>query len=137
MQELKIGSYQKVTDAKKAGTIKELLNEKADISELENGLKSLENSFSTVAAIKDSVQQEYELITEAKKLDIPVESYRRMFEASQKINVFGIVPLTKLLPQTNNQSNSTDVQPVAEFKTVFSPNGTVEVKRGETFVPEE
>ncbi|XWK86237.1 MAG: pentapeptide repeat-containing protein [Phormidium sp.] len=74
---------QKQINTTKVAEIKEFLKDEGDLSELENVLKTLDESFSTVAAFEDSVQQEYELIKEAKKLDIPVESYRRMFEAYQ------------------------------------------------------
>ncbi|MFB2896197.1 pentapeptide repeat-containing protein [Aerosakkonemataceae cyanobacterium BLCC-F50] len=78
-----MGINNKELERKKAAEIKDFLNESGDISELENVLISLDESFSIVAAFEDSVQQEYELIKEAKRLDIPVESYRRMFETYQ------------------------------------------------------
>lgn len=74
---------QKQINTTKVAEIKEFLKDEGDISELENVLKTLDESFSTVAGFEDSVQQEYELIIEAKRLDIPVESYRRMFETYQ------------------------------------------------------
>ena len=51
-----------------------------NISNLESKFLELNESFDKIAAIKDSVNREYELIQEAKKQDIPVKSYRRMFE---------------------------------------------------------
>ncbi len=54
--------------------------EKPELSELESVLQQLDNSFSSVAAIEDSVKREYRLLQEARRLDMPAESYRRMFE---------------------------------------------------------
>lgn len=54
--------------------------EKTEVSELESVLEQLDHSFSQVAAIEDPVKREYGLFQEAKRLDIPAESYRRMFE---------------------------------------------------------
>ncbi|HEY9848141.1 MAG TPA: pentapeptide repeat-containing protein [Leptolyngbyaceae cyanobacterium] len=54
--------------------------EKPELSELESFLQQLDNSFSSVAAIEDSVKREYRLLQEARRLDMPAESYRRMFE---------------------------------------------------------
>lgn len=51
------------------------------VSEIENVVKTLNDSFSKVSAIKDPVTAEYELLKEAKRLDIPVDAYRRMLEA--------------------------------------------------------
>jgi uncharacterized protein YjbI with pentapeptide repeats/ABC-type sugar transport system substrate-binding protein len=61
-----------------AGTLSE--EQKTEISEIESVLSNLDSSFGRVAAIPDPVKREYELVKEAKKLDIPIESYRRMFE---------------------------------------------------------
>ncbi|WP_373536043.1 pentapeptide repeat-containing protein [Microcoleus sp.] len=54
--------------------------EEPEISEVESILMSLDASFSEVAEINDAVRREYALMKEAKRLDIPAESYRRMFE---------------------------------------------------------
>lgn len=51
-----------------------------EISEIESVLLNLDASFSKVAAFPEPLKREYEMFKEAKKLDIPVESYRRMFE---------------------------------------------------------
>jgi uncharacterized protein YjbI with pentapeptide repeats/ABC-type sugar transport system substrate-binding protein len=64
-------------------TSKNLLNppeDKTEISELESVLLSLDTSFSKLSEIADTVKREYALMQEAKRLDIPAESYRRMFE---------------------------------------------------------
>ena len=55
---------------------------KQDVSSFENTFVQFDTSFDKVAAITDLVEREYELIQEAKRLEIPVESYRRMFEAA-------------------------------------------------------
>ncbi|CBN54574.1 MULTISPECIES: pentapeptide repeat-containing protein [Kamptonema] len=47
---------------------------------LKNNLQVLLDSFNRIAAISDSVEQEYAINQEAKQLDISPESYRRMFE---------------------------------------------------------
>ncbi|OCR01722.1 hypothetical protein BCD67_13965 [Oscillatoriales cyanobacterium USR001] len=57
-----------------------LPEDKPEISELESVLISLDASFSKVSEIPDAVKREYALMQEAKRLDIPAESYRRMFE---------------------------------------------------------
>ncbi|HLO48661.1 MAG TPA: pentapeptide repeat-containing protein [Kamptonema sp.] len=57
-----------------------LPEEQAEISEVESVLMMLDASFTEVAEIKDAVKREYALMKEAKRLDIPAESYRRMFE---------------------------------------------------------
>ncbi|XWK86236.1 MAG: hypothetical protein U7127_18680 [Phormidium sp.] len=44
-------------------------------------------------------------------------------------------PLANLLSQQATNLPNQEVQPVAELKVVFSPNGVVEVKWGEIFVP--
>ena len=54
--------------------------EQAEISELESVLQNLDASFKRVAKIADPVKQEYKLLQEAKRLDMPAESYRRMYE---------------------------------------------------------
>ena len=54
--------------------------DKPEISELESVLLSLDASFSKLSEIADTVKREYALMQEAKRLDIPAESYRRMFE---------------------------------------------------------
>jgi uncharacterized protein YjbI with pentapeptide repeats/ABC-type sugar transport system substrate-binding protein len=78
-----VGRNKTPRETEPAAEIKEFLHEKGDITEIENVLIILEDSFRTVAAFEDSVEQEYELIKEAKRLDIPLESYRRMFETYQ------------------------------------------------------
>ena len=55
--------------------------EQAEILELETVVKNLEHSFNQVTSIEDPVKQEYKILQEAKKLDIPPETYRRMFES--------------------------------------------------------
>lgn len=63
-------------------TINTKLNQpENDLCEIESAMIALDQSFSRVAAIEDTVTREYELAQEAKQLDIPIESYRRMFES--------------------------------------------------------
>jgi uncharacterized protein YjbI with pentapeptide repeats/ABC-type sugar transport system substrate-binding protein len=47
---------------------------------LKDNLQVLLESFSRIALISDPVHQEYEITKEARHLDIPLESYRRMFK---------------------------------------------------------
>lgn len=51
---------------------------------LKDNLQILLDSFNRIATISDSVEQEYAINKEAKILDIPPESYRRMFENYSK-----------------------------------------------------
>ena len=53
---------------------------------LKENLQILLNSFRRIALISDRVHQEYEITKEARQLDIPLESYRRMFENYLKPN---------------------------------------------------
>ena len=53
-------------------------------SKLKDNLQILLDSFNQIATISDSVEQEYAINKEAKILDIPPESYRRMFENYSK-----------------------------------------------------
>ena len=55
--------------------------EQAEISAAETVLQTLMDSFSQVSSIENLVKREYKLLQEAKRLDVPVESYRRMFES--------------------------------------------------------
>jgi len=48
---------------------------KQDISNVENAFFQFDASFDKVAAITDPIKREYELIQEAKRLEIPVDSY--------------------------------------------------------------
>lgn len=54
--------------------------EQAEITEIESVLQNLDTSFKRVADIPDSVKREYKLLKEAKRLDMPEASYRRLFE---------------------------------------------------------
>ncbi|GET39155.1 periplasmic binding protein/LacI transcriptional regulator, putative [Microseira wollei NIES-4236] len=54
--------------------------EQAEISELESVLQNLDASFKRVDKIEDPVKKEYKLLQEAKRMEMPAESYRRMFE---------------------------------------------------------
>ncbi|MDP5017507.1 substrate-binding domain-containing protein [Anabaena sp. UHCC 0187] len=54
--------------------------EKAEIFELEGVIRNLENSFQEISSIEDPVKREYKILQEAKRLDIPPETYRRMWE---------------------------------------------------------
>ncbi len=49
-------------------------------------LQILLDSFRRIALISDRFHQEYQITKEARKLDIPLESYRRMFENYLKPN---------------------------------------------------
>jgi uncharacterized protein YjbI with pentapeptide repeats/ABC-type sugar transport system substrate-binding protein len=53
---------------------------------LKENLQILLDSFRRIALISDRVHQEYEITKEARQLDIPLESYRRMFENYLKPN---------------------------------------------------
>jgi len=55
-----------------------------EFSELKQNLQILLDSFNRVTAISDAVEQEYEINKEARLLDIPLESYRRMLENYRK-----------------------------------------------------
>lgn len=55
--------------------------EQAEISAAETVLQTLMDSFSQVSSIENLVKREYKLLQEAKRLDVPAESYRRMFES--------------------------------------------------------
>jgi len=80
----KMTAGKKQTEEEKAPTdpiIERTEEEKAEISELESVLQNLDASFSRVAAIPDPVKREYRLLQEAKRLDMPAESYRRLFES--------------------------------------------------------
>ncbi len=68
------------TQTKTKETVEITPEEKAEISELESVLQTLDSSFKRVASIEDPVKQEYKLLQEAKRMEIPAESYRRMFE---------------------------------------------------------
>lgn len=77
---------QRITTAKKQTqnqietNVETTPEEQAEISELESILQNLDASFKRVAKIPDPVKQEYKLLQEAKRMDMPAESYRRMFE---------------------------------------------------------
>lgn len=88
-QDAIIQHFKKMTEGKKQteeqkepkeSNIESTEEEKAEISELEAVLQNLDASFSRVAAIPDPVKREYRLLKEAKRLDMPAESYRRLFE---------------------------------------------------------
>lgn len=51
-----------------------------NLSNFESKFRELNESFENISPLEDSVSREYALIEEAKKQEIPVESYRRMFE---------------------------------------------------------
>lgn len=55
----------------------------AELLEIESNFIELNTSFESVASCTDPVTREYKIISEAKHLDIPLDSYRRMFEAYQ------------------------------------------------------
>lgn len=76
----------------------ELLNEKMALSDLEAILTSLEKSFQTVSSLEDPLKQEYEIVKEAKNLDIPLDSYRRMFETYQANRVSNKVEIPLIRP---------------------------------------
>lgn len=76
----KITQRQKPTGTKPKDTVEITPEEKAEISELESVLQTLDSSFKRVASIEDPVKREYKLFQEAKRMEIPAESYRRMFE---------------------------------------------------------
>lgn len=49
-------------------------------SSADNPLVQLQASFAKIADLKDPIQQEYELLQQAKRFRIPPDSYRRLFE---------------------------------------------------------
>jgi uncharacterized protein YjbI with pentapeptide repeats/ABC-type sugar transport system substrate-binding protein len=87
LQKITTGSNQKkdilytYTEVTENITTKILPEEQAEILELEGVSQNLEHSFKQVAAIEDPVKREYKILQEAKRLDIPPETYLRMWES--------------------------------------------------------
>lgn len=52
-----------------------------DVTAFESAFIKLEESVQKVASIADPIQREYEMTQEAKRLDIPLDSYRRIFDS--------------------------------------------------------
>ncbi|HBB33943.1 MAG TPA: LacI family transcriptional regulator [Cyanobacteria bacterium UBA8803] len=57
------------------------LDRESQVPQLASIWEQLNQSFDRVSAITDPIKQEYELAQEARQLDIPLDSYRRMFAA--------------------------------------------------------
>ncbi|HLO50015.1 MAG TPA: pentapeptide repeat-containing protein [Kamptonema sp.] len=74
----------KIPNSKDRTSAETLQQSEAEFSELKNNLQRLLDSFNQVVAITDSVEQEYAINKEARLLDIPLESYRRMLENYRK-----------------------------------------------------
>ena len=87
LQKITTGSNQKkyilytYTEVTENITTKISPEEQAEILELEGVSQNLEHSFKQVAAIEDPVKREYKILQEAKRLDIPLETYLRMWES--------------------------------------------------------
>jgi uncharacterized protein YjbI with pentapeptide repeats/ABC-type sugar transport system substrate-binding protein len=72
--------YTTHTETAETVNIKISPQEQAEIFELEAVLRNLENSLKEIADIEDPVKREYKILQEAKRLDMPHETYRRMWE---------------------------------------------------------
>jgi uncharacterized protein YjbI with pentapeptide repeats/DNA-binding LacI/PurR family transcriptional regulator len=68
-----------------------------EVAAFVSAFMQLEASFEQIAAISDPIKQEYELIQAAQRHGIPLESYRRMFEASISQNQTASTPLPRVL----------------------------------------
>ncbi len=75
---------------------------RTNLSNFESKFRELNESFEKISGLEDSVSREYALIEEAKKQEIPVESYRRMFEIhcqtlkNTQSNIFLLKPVSWL-----------------------------------------